>query len=257
MVLKEFDDDKEAIINPWDVVKEEVGMIGEMPHIAVTCFEAKAFGRLVQLFSGEKIAEVQNANGGFPIYRVKYKNKEIALYMSDMGAAGAGALLEEIYALGAHTVIMFGSCGVLDKSIEDCAIIIPNAAVRDEGLSYHYAPPADEINVNPRYIPEFTRLLDEMNCNYRMGKVWTTDAFYRETKAKMERRKAQGCICVDMECSAVAAVAQFRKKELFQFFYTADCLDGDKWDRRSLSSDVKFEEKDRFASLALELAARI
>ncbi|MBO5228427.1 MAG: hypothetical protein J6B39_05485 [Lachnospiraceae bacterium] len=104
---------------------------------------------------------------------------------------------------------------------------------------------------------EFIELLKEVGCTYRVGKVWTTDAFYRETRAKVARRKEQGCICVDMECSAVTAVAQFRGKEIFQFFQAADNLDGEVWDKRSLSSSVKFEEKDYAAWLALELAARI
>ena len=84
---------------------------------------------------------------------------------------------------------------MLDKNIEDCSIIIPNAAVRDEGLSYHYAPPSDEIEVNLKYISEFTALLDEVKCSYRIGKTWTTDAIYRETRKKMERRRRQGCLC--------------------------------------------------------------
>lgn len=90
-----------------------------------------------------------------------------------------------------------------------------------------------------------------------MGKVWTTDAFYRETKDKVKRRKEQGCICVDMECSANAAVAQFRGKELIQFFYAADNLDSEEWDVRSLSNYDKLEEKDRIAVIALELALKI
>ena len=165
--------------------------------------------------------------------------------------------MEEVYALGVEKVVVFGSCGVLDRDIEDCAIIIPNAAVRDEGLSYHYVPASDEMAVNLKYIPEFTAILDEVGLGYRIGKTWTTDAIYRETRAKMERRKAMGCVCVEMECSAMAAVAQFREKELFQFLYAADNLDGEKWDKRSLSDEVKFEEKDMFAQLALELAAKI
>lgn len=257
MILHEFDPTKEAIINAWDLVHMEIGVTCEMPKLAVTCFEGKTFDRLVSLLGGELIANPRNANGDFPVYRVQYKGKEIAIFMMDMGAAGAGGLLEEIYALGVEKVIVFGSCGALDKSIEDCAIIIPDAAVRDEGLSYHYAPPSDEIAVNPRYIPEFMQLLDELKCSYRIGKTWTTDAFYRETREKAARRKAQGCICVDMECSALAAITQFREKELFQFFYAADCLDGEAWEKRSLSSDVNFSEKDWFAQLALELAVRI
>ena len=257
MILAEFDTDKNAIINPWDAIKNEAKIIGEMPKVAVTCFECKTFDRLVELLKGEKITATKNAQGEWPIYRVKYKGKELAIYMTDMGAAGAAGQLEEIYALGVEKVIVYGSCGALEKGIEDCAIIIPNAAVRDEGLSYHYAPPSDEMAVNPKYTEDFIKVLEEADIKYRIGKTWTTDAFYRETRAKMERRKEQGCICVDMECSALAAVAQFRGKELFQFFYAADCLDGEAWDRRSLSDEVKFTEKDMYGCLALELAVRI
>jgi len=250
MVLEEFDIDKEAIINPTHFVKPLEGM----PRVAVTCFGYQTFERMVELLKGEKIAETANANGKFPIYKAMYKGKEIALYMTDMGAAGAGGQLEEIFAIGIEKVIVFGACGVLDNTIEDCSIIIPDAAVRDEGLSYHYAPPTEEIRVNPKYMQEFINILEEVKCPYRIGKVWTTDAFYRETRAKMQKRKEQGCICVDMECSALAAVAQFREKELFQFFITADCLEGDEWNPRSLSEDVKFKEKDYCAQLALEMA---
>lgn len=253
MILEEFDFDKEAIINPTNFVKPVEGM----PKVAVTCFGDKTFERMVELLNGEKIAETENANAKFPIYRAVYKGKEIALYMTDMGAAGAGGHLEETFAIGVEKVVVFGACGVLDSTIEDCSIIIPDSAVRDEGLSYHYAPPADEITVNPKYMQEFIDLLEEVKCPYRIGKVWTTDAFYRETKAKMQKRKEQGCICVDMECSALAAVAQFRGKDLFQFFITADCLEGEEWDERSLSEDVKFEEKDYATHLALEMAVRI
>ncbi len=260
MILEEFDYDKEAILNPMDLMQEQIetkGLKGKMPKVAVSCFEGKNFKRVLKLLNGEVIAITKNANDDFPIYRVKYKDKEVAMFLMDMGAAGAGGQLEEVYALGVETVIVYGSCGVLDKDIEDCAIIIPNAAVRDEGLSYHYLPASDEMDVNKKYIPEFTAVLEEIGCGYRIGKTWTTDAIYRETRAKMERRKEMGCICVEMECSAMAAVAQFREKELFQFLYAADNLDGEKWDKRSLSDEVKFEEKDMFAQLALELAVKI
>lgn len=260
MILQEFDYDKEAILNPMDFMQGQIetkGLKGRMPKVAVSCFERKGFNRILQLLNCEEVAVSKNANDDFPIHVTTYKNKEIALFLMDMGAAGAGGQLEEVYALGVEKVIVFGCCGVLDKSIEECAIIIPNAAVRDEGLSYHYVPASDELPVNLKYIPEFTAILDEVNIGYKIGKTWTTDAIYRETRAKMERRKEMGCICVEMECSAMAAVAQFRGKELFQFLYAADNLDSKKWDRRCLGDEVKFEEKDMFAQLALELAVRI
>ena len=212
---------------------------------------------MVKLLNGKVIAQTMNKNQHFSIYKVDYKGKEIALFMMDVGAPGSAGQLEEIYALGIEKVIVFGSCGVLDKSIEDCSIIIPNVAVRDEGLSYHYIPASDEIVVNENYVEEFEEILKSAGCKYTIGKTWTTDAIYRETRAKMEKRKAAGCICVEMECSALAAVAKFREKKLFHFLYAADCLDGSEWDSRSLCSEVNFTIKDAFGGLALELAVRI
>ena len=101
--------------------------------------------------------------------------------MIDVGAPASVGMLEDVFMMGVEKVVVFGTCGVLDKSIEDCSIIIPNLAVRDEGTSYHYAPAADEIEVNEAYMDVFTEMLDELHVNYTVGKTWTTDAIYRET----------------------------------------------------------------------------
>lgn len=253
MVLQEFDSNKNAVVNPWDIISPVQGM----PKIAVTCFSKDTFKRLLDEIGGIIIAYSSMANMDIPIYQVIYKEKEIAIFMCDVGAPSCVAIMEDVYAMGVETIIIFGTCGVLDKSIEDCSVIIPTSAVRDEGTSFHYAPASDEIKVNEKYIDKFTEILDKLGCNYILGKTWTTDAFYRETKAKVNKRKEQGCICVDMECSAVAAVAKFREKEAFQFFYAADNLDNEVWDSRSLANGDKLVEKDRIAILAMELALSI
>ena len=74
---------------------------------------------------------------------------------------------------------------------------------------------------------------------------------------KLLKRKEQGCVCVDMECSAMSAVAKFRNKELFQFFYAADNLDNVKWDKRSLSNEDRLQDKEKIVYLALELALKL
>ncbi len=253
MILTEFDINKIAVLNPYDIVNPVEGM----PKVAVTCYAKETFERMLAGFEAEQIASTSTANGIIPIYKVTYKGVEIALFMMDVGAPASAALMEDVYQMGAEKIIIFGTCGVLEKSIDDCAIIIPNSAMRDEGTSYHYAPASDEIPVNEKYMSVFTGMLDELQIKYTVGKTWTTDAIYRETANKIKHRKEQGCICVDMECSADAAVAQFRGKDLVQFFYAADNLDAEEWDVRSLSNSAKLEEKDRIATIALELAVRI
>ena len=197
------------------------------------------------------------ANGEEPVYRAVYKGMPIALFILDVGAPVSVGMLEEVFQMGVQKVVIFGTCGVLDSRIEDCSIIIPDRVLRDEGTSYHYAPPSDEIEVNQKSMKMFTELLDELHVKYTVGKTWTTDSFYRETPEKVKRRKAAGCICVDMECSANAAVCDFRGKKLLQFFYAADNLDAEEWDSRSLANHSRMEDKNRIAAIALEAAVRM
>ena len=252
-ILEEFDDSRQAVVNPADVVKPVRGM----PKVVVSCFARETFLRMADGFGGVKIGETRIANMTVPVYQTNYKGASIGMYMSPVGSPACVSTAEEIFAMGAETLILFGTCGVLDRSIGDCGIIIPTVALRDEGASFHYAPPSDEIEVNPKYRKEFIEILDHHQCTYTLGKVWTTDAFYRETAEKMERRKAAGCVCVDMECSAVAALARFRGKDVFHFFHASDNLDGGEWEAWSLSQDANITGKDKAALLALELAVRI
>lgn len=253
MILEEYDECKISTFEPCELENR----IPNFPKIGITCFSKKLMDRYIETFKGEKIAEISNANGRIPIYKITYKGIEIALFMSLVGAPACTIAYEEILAMGLEKLIMFGTCGVLDRNIKDLAIILPTAAIRDEGTSYHYMKSSEEILVNEKYDKEFIKILNYNNVPYVRGKVWTTDAPYRETRAKVKKRKEQGCICVDMECSAMNAVAKFRGKDLFQFFYAADNLDSVKWDKRSLGNNEKLSDKEKIIHLALELVLRI
>ena len=253
MILTEFDPAEKAIFDPTTLFSPVPGM----PKVAVSCFATETFQRMVRAVNAQPIGQLKCACQIFPIYKAEMDGVEIALYQSGVGAPLCVGEMEEIFAMGVETVVLFGTCGVLDKDIADCSIILPTSALRDEGTSYHYALPGDAIQVNLHHREVFTGLMEEMGIRYTQGLCWTTDAMYRETREKVERRKARGCICVDMECASCAAVAQFRGKEVLQFFYAADNLDSEAWDARSLSNNAMVEEKDRIALLALELAVRI
>lgn len=253
MILEDFDNCKTSTFDPFEVQN----VVANFPKIGITCFSYKLFNRLLEAFKGEKIAAIKNSNGEFPVYKINYNGVEYAFFMSIVGASACAVQYEELFAMGLETVITFGSCGVLDKNIDDIAIIIPSFAIRDEGTSYHYLPSCDEIEVNLKYKEDFISVLNKHNVNYVEGKVWTIDAPYRETKDKVLKRKEMGCVCVDMESSALAAVAKFRNKEVFQFFYAADNLDASKWDKRSLGGDSLIDEKLAIGYLAIETAEKI
>ncbi len=253
MILEEYDETKTSTFDPYEVEN----VIKNFPKAGVTCFSKKTADSFLEKYEYEKIAELSNANGRIPVYKIKYKEKEIAFFLSRVGAPACTVAYEEVMAMGLEKLIMCGTCGVLDKEIEDLAIIIPTSAIRDEGTSYHYMPSSKEIKVNEKYSDVFKQILNEHNYSYVEGKVWTTDAPYRETRNKVLKRKEQGCVCVDMECSAMFAVAKFRNKELFQFFYAADNLDSAKWDKRSLGNEDKLSDKEKVLLLALELSTKV
>ena len=250
MVLEEFDETVNSTFDPHEVEKVVEGF----PKVGVTCFSKKLFDQLVDKFNGIEIALNSNGNGKLPIYKINYEGHELALFMSRVGAPACIVQYEELFAMGLEKMVVFGTCGALDRSIDDLAIIIPNSAVRDEGTSYHYMKSSREVVVNPKYQEEFIKLLNEHDYSYIVGKAWTIDAPYRETRSKVAQRKNEGCICVDMECSAIAALAKFRNKEIFQFFYAADNLDSAKWDKRSLGNTEKLSDKEKIGLLAIKLA---
>lgn len=253
MLLEEFDPEKSAVIDPGFLHEA----VPDFPETVVSVFSWRLFQSVLDFLGGEKIAQVKNADGVWPIYKCVYQGEPFAFYKAKVGAPACVGNFEDVIAFGAKRIILLGNCGVLDRSIQDCGIIIPTKALRDEGTSYHYAPAADEIPVNKKYVDIFTSMLDEFGYSHVQGTTWTTDAFYRETRAKVEARKRMGAVCVEMECAAVQALCDFRNVEFFQFLYAGDNLDHPVWDPRSLSGESKLDEKTKIALLAFELARRI
>ena len=253
MLLEEFDENKIAVINP-DMIFQK---IPDFPETVVSVFSHQLFDAIVRFLGGTVIAESHDVDGVWPVYEVNYKGKRFAFFKGRLGGPACVGAFEDVMAFGGKRIILLGNCGVLDKNIKDCGIIIPTKAIRDEGTSYHYAPAGDTIEVNTKYTEEFKKVLEEFGYPYVEGVTWTTDAFYRETPQKIESRKKIGAICVEMECASMQAFCNFRGIEFFQFLYAGDNLDHSSWDPRSLSGHERLDDKQKIALLAFELAYKI
>lgn len=253
MLLTEFDHDTDAVINP-DIIHKPVV---NFPETVISIFSHNLFQKIVSLLGGYEIASTHDVDGIWPVYEVSYRGHKFAMYKARLGAPACVGCFEDVIPMGAKRIILVGNCGVLDRSIEDCSIIIPTRALRDEGTSYHYAPASDYIDVNRKYIDLFCRMLNDYGYPYVTGTTWTTDAFYRETRGKIDHRREMGAICVEMECAAMQAMCDFRGVDFFQFLYAGDNLDHSQWDPRSLSGLSRLEDKEKIALLAFELACKI
>lgn len=236
-----------AIINPTDIIKP----MDNFPEVCISTFSKQIIDTFASFEHVEIITNLLTANGENPIYKINYGGKEFAFYLSLVGAPASVSCLEEVIALGAKKFVFFGCCGVLADHMVQNKIIVPTSAIRDEGTSYHYIPSGEEITADKELTELLKICLDKCDYPYVTGKIWTTDAIYRETLSMVKKRKEAGCIAVEMEYSALLAVAKFRNVSFIQFLYGADRLHNDKWEPRDLA-DYGLSNAEKYLALALE-----
>jgi len=174
-------------------------------------------------------------------FKRKYKLKKVSLYrlltvyryrnigvvlMTGIGSPHAATVMEELIALGGKEFLNIGSAGGLD----DFGIFLCDKAIRDEGTSYHYAPHGDFSYPDKGLTQKLEKCLQKNNVQYKTGATWTIDAPYRETKAEIRHYKKIGVKTVEMEASALFAVAKVRKVKIAAAFVVSDILGEDKWD---------------------------
>lgn len=199
---------------------------GAQKHILDICliiFSREIHAHLLDTFQCSEIGELTACNGNTPIYKLCYQGREVAFYLSGIGSAGASAECREAsWLTGATKFIMFGSCGSLDREMTRGKYIIPTESYRGEGCSYYFAPPSDYIAVRNSH--KLAEVFEQLSVPHVTGRVWTTDSMLRETKGLVAKRKAEGCIAVEMELAGVQAVCDFYGMELFCFLEAGDVL---------------------------------
>lgn len=249
-IVDTFDCNSEEIIK----ARNNVIKTDNFPKTMLIVFSAKFCSLFLSKYKATEIGYLNGGGQKQPIYQFEYKGVQIGFFNSIIGGAGASAFLEELIALGAEKFLYFGSCGALNKEIAEGHLLVPVAAYRDEGVSYHYAKASDYLEIESAH--RLTKILEDMCVPYNTTKTWTTDAFYRETEHNLEMRKKEGCGIVEMECASVMSVGQFRKKDVYQFLYAADCLDDSNWDKRMLGK-MPEDLRERILVVAVEVATRL
>jgi uridine phosphorylase len=236
--ILEFDSAPEAMLEPSRIIKSI-----DIPEHAVACFFQDVITQLCQQHKARVIKHLKSEIGTHPVYELDVAGKRLAVFHPGVGAPLAAALLEEVIALGCKKFIACGGAGVLDGTLAVGHAIVPIAAIRDEGTSYHYLPPGREVSASPAGVAALERVLKAHQIEYVLSRTWTTDGVYRETPAKVQLRKAEGCLTVEMEAAAFFAVAQFRGVQFAQILYSGDDLSGSEWDHRHWDKHASVREK--------------
>jgi uridine phosphorylase len=225
--ILEHDKKRQSILEPSELIEKM-----DVPEHCVVCFFAEVIEWLVEEGGVKFLANSKSEIGYHPLYEIDFQGKRLAFFHPGIGAPLAAALLEEVIARGCRKFIAVGGCGVLDKNIAVGHLLLPIAALRDEGTSYHYLPPSREVEADPHVLAAIEGVLQRHGIDYLRTKTWTTDAIYRETENKAQAYLDEGCLAVEMETAAFYAVAQFRGVQLGQILYGGDAVIPNAWDGR-------------------------
>ncbi|MCF8008479.1 MAG: nucleoside phosphorylase [Halanaerobiales bacterium] len=249
--ILEFDPTLKAVIEPSEQIKPI-----EISKTCVVCFFKEVIDKYLEKNKLNLIKKIKTEMGSMPVYELKVSNqKKITIFHPGIGAPLAAGMLEEVIALGGRKFVACGGAGVLNKEITVGKLIVPNSAVRDEGVSYHYIKPGREIRPTQKALSAVKKTLKNNNIDYISGKTWTTASFYRETTNKINLRRDEGCIVVEMESAAFFAVANFRNVEFAQILYGGDDVSGELWDKRDW--DTRKTIRENIFLLSLEAALNI
>lgn len=246
--LFEFDPSREAVINP-SIHRPVLGF----PRRAVLCW----FGDEVRRRTAhvDPVHHIPFEHGDHEICVIEHDGVDVAIVSPGVGAPAAVSSLEVVIALGATEIIGCGGAGIVRPGFDVGHVIVPTSAIRDEGTSYHYAPPQETVRPHPRAVAAIDEVLAEAGVPHDRGITWTTDAFFRETPAKVARRREQGAITVEMEAAAMFAAAAFRGVTYGQLLYAGDDVSAEEWDHRNWSDQQT--ARGRLLDLALASVLRL
>lgn len=202
--------------------------------------------------AGKKVLPFEPARA----YTIKDQGRRASLVGPCMGSAASAYVLERLIAHGIRNVIMLGLCGSINREARIGSLVAPVGARIEEGVSGHYISGDRRAFPGKMALTAVRTTLENSGRSYHLGPIWTTDAVFRETKAKVMAYGERGLLAVEMEASALFTVAAYRGIELAALLVVSDELFDLRW--RMGFTRPRFLTACRHACrMALEAAFRL
>lgn len=219
----------EAIVDPRDMLahRRRGGRlpIFDPPRGALICLQRGLPERLRWRIRIKRVGRLMG-----DLYAVRStRGRVVVLSNFGLGAPLVAAQAEELIALGATRIVSVALSGGLQPDLAPGTIVVAEGAIRDEGTSHHYMPPGREVAAHPELVAGLRDALVRSGASPRLGRAWSTDAPYRETREEVARLQAEGVLVVDMELAALLAVAQVRGVRAAGILVVGDSLAGGEW----------------------------
>jgi uridine phosphorylase len=150
---------------------------------------------------------------GWPCYHTRLDTftlagRTVGIVGCAVGAPFAVLIAEQLFASGCRLLLSVTSAGQITPSGQPPYFVIIDRALRDEGTSYHYAPPSEYSQADSALVAMAVAALKGTKQSVMAGSSWTTDAPFRETADAIAAARSKGVLAVEMEAAALYAFAR-------------------------------------------------
>lgn len=178
------------------------------------------------------------------LYLLRKKRGKVAVMGNfGIGSPVVASLADELAAWGAKRLILLSLAGGLQPDLQAGDVVVGQRAVRDEGASYHYLPPARYVEASGKLVSTISNAFVEREISHKTGATWSTDAPYRESREEVSQFQSEGVQIVDMESGGLFAVGHARGLDTASVFVVGDSLAAPRWaapgDMRMLHEKLK------------------
>jgi uridine phosphorylase len=199
----------------------------KVPQRLIITYQRSAYECAKNLINGKRVEWLYGKVQPFCVGL--FKGMQIAVGRFWIGAPTAAFTFEEAIVCGAKKAFEIGLSGGLQTFLQPGDIVVVTEAIRDEGTSYHYLPPKVKVKASAQLRNALVKHLKKGKTGHSVGSVWSTDGVYRETRDKFRRFRDSGVLAVDMETSAIFAVAKYRNVQVASAQVISDVLSENGW----------------------------
>jgi uridine phosphorylase len=164
------------------------------------------------------------------LYEFEHRGELFGIIGCAVGASFAVLVAEQLFVSGCRFLVSMTSAGQIVEQAPPPYFILIDRALRDEGTSYHYLPPAEFAVAEERMAEAAMKECLTLGQPIHRGASWTTDAPFRETAAAIERCRARNILAVEMEAAGLYAFARARRKPVLCFAHVTNRMAVDEGD---------------------------
>jgi uridine phosphorylase len=207
-----------------EAVRAKRGLVSvAVPEVCVMEFDGDLTDQLVQC---KAVYPWQNwACFHTPMFALEVSGKTCGIVPRAIGGSYAVLVAEQLLASGARAIIGITSAGRVSPKVRIPSVVVATAAIRDEGTSYHYLPPARSVAAPTKLVARLASELERLGLPVYNGTVWTTDAPYRETRQQLDCYAQEGVLAVEMQAASLFALAHVRNAQIGVVAHVSNAID--------------------------------